>query len=426
MRKLAILAALALIPACGGGGGGGGGGDAISTVSDSASTVTVVGKGSLPAGLPARFGLGLASNPTELGWMSTSGVPWDYRSQYLSGGVNSGAGWSTWNAPAGQFAASYMTASAAAGKIPVFVYYQFVGSTPDASDEDPDTKLNNTATMAAYYADFKLLMQKCGGFGGTVIVLVEPDFWGHCQNEHGANPASVTVKTTSSGFAEAVGTEDLRGFAQTLVALRNSYAANALLAWHASHWAAGPDLIINAVDPVAQADATAAYYTALGAAFQLLSHDPSDRDSQYKVVQYGASIADAWWDAADFERYRAYLDRMHDVTNLRGFLFQVPAGNTVCRSCDNSWGHYQDNRPEFFLQEGNRANREAFAAAGVFAVIFAGAGGGTTSYRDAQGDGLTSPGPVNGNTAAPATADDDGGFLRLRAGAYYLGVQTLN
>jgi hypothetical protein len=403
-RWVILFAAAAALPACGGGGGGTGGGGG--------------GGATLPGGLPARFAFGLANGPGELAWMTGSGAAWDYRSQYLSGGVNTGSGWSTWNAPAGEFALLYMNQSAGAGIVPVLVYYQIVGSTPNAGDENPDPKFQNAATMAAYFADFKLLMQKCGQFGGAVVVLVEPDLWGHCQQLHGADPASVTVQVTSSGFAEAVGPNTLAGFARTLASLRAAYAPNALLAWHASHWAAGPDLILNDADPVVQADATAAYYLALGAAFQLLSHDPSDRDSGYKVAIYGAG-PEAWWDDADFDRYRSYLARMRSVTGLRGLLFQVPCGNTIYRTCNNAWGHYQDNRAQYFLLPANRAHCEAFAAAGVFAVLFGGAGGGTTAYADAQGDGVTNPAAINGNNAVSAHADDDGGFLRLNAAAYY-------
>lgn len=399
MRYLAWMMALAL-PACGGGGGGG--------------STSGMGSGTLPNGLPARFAFGLANPPGSLSLMA--GAPWDYRSQYLSGGANTGAGWSTWNAPAGEFAKLYMDESDGAGMIPVFVYYQIVGSTPSAGSENADLKFANAATMAAYYADFKLLMQTCGTYAKPVIVLVEPDLWGHCQNKHGANPASVAVHVTSSGFGEATGPNTLAGFAQTLASLRASYATNALLAWHASHWAAGPDLIINEADPEDQADATAGYYLALGAAFQLLSHDPSDRDSGWKVAN-GALAADAWWVPADFDRYRLYLARMHKATGLRGFLFQVPCGNTIYRTCDNSPGHYQDNRPQFFLD--SRANCEAFASAGLFAVIFGGAGGTTTHAYDATNDNVTNPTAINGNTRVATLEDDDGGYLRLKTADYY-------
>src|SRR5438270_1194084 len=51
--------------------------------------------GTLPAGLPPTFWLGVASPPDGLSWMTGSGVAWDARYQYLAGGVNTGNGWST-------------------------------------------------------------------------------------------------------------------------------------------------------------------------------------------------------------------------------------------------------------------------------------------------------------------------------------------
>ena len=49
-----------------------------------------------PPALPQHFGLGLMNNSQQLDWMTTSGIPWDYRYQYLTGGVNTGNGWTTW------------------------------------------------------------------------------------------------------------------------------------------------------------------------------------------------------------------------------------------------------------------------------------------------------------------------------------------
>lgn len=73
--------------------------------------------------LPSGFNFGLASQLGELGWMTSSGVPWAYRYQYLSGGVNTTHGWETWNSPPGQFATYYLQASSSNGYFPVFTYY---------------------------------------------------------------------------------------------------------------------------------------------------------------------------------------------------------------------------------------------------------------------------------------------------------------
>src|SRR5206468_2070555 len=127
----------------------------------------------LPAGLPAVFSFGLANN--DVSWMIGSGIPWQLRYQYLAGGVNTGNGWATWNSPPGQFALDYITASRAANLIPVFIYYQILQSGPNYSEY---SNLNNAATMRTYFADFKLLMQKCAQAGGPLFVDIEPDLTG--------------------------------------------------------------------------------------------------------------------------------------------------------------------------------------------------------------------------------------------------------
>lgn len=410
-RHLGILLLLAALhPACGsGGGGGGGGGPALG----GGPVPPVTGTGAVPAGLPAHVAIGLGN--FDLAWPGASGVPWGYRYQYISSGVNTPNGWTTWNAPPGEFALLYMNASFSQGMIPVFDYYQLRASTPNPGSENPDPKLQNASTMNAYFADFKLLMDKCKQYNKTVIVHIEPDFWGFCQSVHGNDPSVIPVAVASSGYADVSGfPNNLPGFAQALVHLRDLYASNCLLALHASHWAAGYDLILNSADPVVQATKTSNFFNALGASFELLFHDPSDRDSGFKQAVYGDGGA-SWWDGADFDRYRTYLGKVWELTGRRGILWQMPIGNTVMKSCNNTWGHYQDNRVEYFLQAGNRQHIVDYAAAGVIALLYGNPEAGTTSYTDSMGDGVTNPG--SGTTAT--RADDDGGFLRNSAFDYY-------
>jgi hypothetical protein len=60
------------------------------------------------------------------------------------------------------------------------------------------------------------------------------------------------------------------------------------------------------------------------------------------------------------------------------------------------------------------------ANAGVIGVLFgAGQYGQDTEVYDYAGDGITNPNPINGNTNVALYADDDGGFLRTGAAAYY-------
>ncbi len=123
-------------------------------------------------------------------------------------------------------------------------------------------------------------------------------------------------------------------------------------------------------------------------------------------------------------------------------MWQIPLGNTRMRSVSNTTGHYQDNRPEWLLDEAARTHLAAYRDAGIVAFLFGGGAGGTTCACDGQHDGVSNPAPINGNTLAselaaagtapaqvmrgttptlvtPYAADDDGGFLKWRAWQYY-------
>jgi hypothetical protein len=55
----------------------------------------------------------------------------------------------------------------------------------------------------------------------------------------------------------------------------------------------------------------------------------------------------------------------------------------------------------------------------VVAFLFGGGAAGTTCACDAAKDGVTNPPPIDGNTRPSLSADDDGGFFRAKARAYY-------
>jgi hypothetical protein len=52
--------------------------------------------------------------------------------------------------------------------------------------------------------------------------------------------------------------------------------------------------------------------------------------------------------------------------------------------------------------------------------MFEGGQGPSTKVYDSRKDGITNPAPIPGNLGHKSEfADDDGGYMRLRAGAYY-------
>jgi hypothetical protein len=409
--------------------------------------------GIVPTGLRSHLMFGLAAHPTDgqvgptfdnITWMANSGTPWDACYQYLAGGVNTGNGWATWNT-GGYFATKYLEEADNAGYIPVFTYYQLLQSNPHTGSSEGDqdfNNLNNNFTMAAYYADFKLLMQKCGAFGKPVIVHVEPDLWAYLQNARAGgtdDAANVTASVAASGFPEAAGLANTAaGFGRCLVKLRDTYAPHVLLAHHASGWATGVDLgsdTRTTIDVAAHARRVANFLNSLGSGWDLYFYDPLDRDAAFYEFVYGDGGA-RWWNESDnpttcpnFVRIRQWLAYLSQYQNKRCLLWQVPVGNYYYATCNNTDGHYEDNRAQYFL-EGYPANAhlKQWADAGVIGILFGRGAGGPTTYSDDKRDGVSNPpryvnngsrkSPTNLGNTAPFS-DDDGGYLRLKVRAYY-------
>jgi len=402
------------------------------------------------AGLPSsRLEFGLSSSDTA--WMNSSGVPWGYRFAYLAGGVNTTNNWLTWQDPAkppGQFALDYMTSSttAPANYIPVFTWYQLLQSTPSTGSSELDrdySNLNTASTMSSYYSSFKILMQKAAQYGGQVVVHVEPDFWGYMQQKAaGAGASSVSAMVKSSGFAEAAAFPDnLVGFSSELKFLRDTYAPNALLAMHASMWSSGIDLggdTRSSIDPVAEADKTAAFLNSAGAgSWDAVFNDVDDHNAAWwELASCGTPPCVSqsfthWWDAnnvnfPNFTRYLAWVADLHAKTARPQVVWQVPMGNQYFLTMNNTCGHYQDNVAPYFIGHPT----ELFNA-GLVAVLFGPGNGCQTMYDDSKGDGVTNNngapttdqlGGCNAcNTNVSSWADDDGGYLRIFVGRYYSG-----
>lgn len=394
----------------------------------------------LPPNMPTHLAFGVMNGlggTTLLNNMRThNGTAWDFRYQYLAGGVNTGQDWETWASPAGQFAANYLRESDASGYIPSLVYYelrQSKGTCAGCGDAIADrTNLNDPAVMASYYANWRLLMREVGNFGKPVLVIVEPDLWGFLQQSvvYGSNSAAnVPASVASSGDADAAGlTNTAQGFALALLHMRDRYAPNALLTLHVSNWATMLDIGSStdvSLSVRLVADMTARFLLTAGlsgnpkgiSTWDLLSSDASDRDNAQ-----GA----AWWDRTNqtfpnFTRYLSFISEVASRTNRRVVMWQVPEGNQYFATMNDSQHHTQDNRPEYIL-----SHLLDIAHAGVVAVLF-GPGNGGTSIDDAASDGVTNPHPIASyqcdhcNTHLSTYPDDDGGYLRLFVGAYYRG-----
>lgn len=416
------------------------------------------------------FGFGLHANRQLVeGWMADSGIPWSFAYRYIGGGLDrtTGKNWTEWS-PEGRFPIEYAEAVAAQGATPVLTYYSLLaasGHCPPARCGEPRadlTNLNDYGLMKRYYSDFALLMKRLGpgtwdgvaGFGGDVIVHVEPDLSGYAQNAvldpadcfgfctgQGNDPRHLRVAVGNSHNPEVVGLpNDFRGFNMALLRLRDRYAPNVRLAIHVSNWATNHDLN-SATDPRLDAGSlgavAGAFAAASGAAanlgdgftstYDLVFNDVSNRDAAFYTYVMGKP---RFWDRdnvrfPNFHRWQAHLRAVAVETGKPMIVWQVPIGNQHFRTMNNSHGHYQDNRVEYFFD-----HVDELRAAGLVGALFGEAHDGNTVYWDKAGDGVTngrpfctSDGTTNAQACNDATADvadDDGGYLRLRARAYYL------
>jgi hypothetical protein len=421
--------------------------------------------GGLPAGLPTHLGVGLSALPDSsgiYGWMPNSNIPWDYAYQYLSGGVNTGHGWDTWNS-AGQFPLYYAQGASAHHYIPVFSYYELLqsnGSCGSCGEAQKDlSNLNNAATMASYFQNFALLMKRLGagtydniaGFGRTAIVHIEPDLsgfaeqatldngkcYGYCSGQ-GNNPALLRAAVSASGYGDLAGYPDtFQGFNRALLHLRDLYAPNVLLAAHVSTWAPGsdigsntnPNLDANALGQQAgsfAAQSGVSDVPAGSSAYDLVFNDVADRDAGY--YKYVYNNPSAWWDRLNvtfpnFHRWETYIGAVHAAAGRPIMIWQIPLGNQYFDTENNTNGHYQDNRAEYFF-----AHLGELAQSGIVGLLFGAGNGGSTVNSDGANDGVTNPASVctsdgqsSGQICANHTndvSDDDGGYLRL-AGQHY-------
>ncbi len=402
----------------------------------------------LPAGWPNRLELGVGDGPGGAAAMKAT-APFAFRYQYLAGGVNTGNGWANWNSN-GDFARFYIEDSIANGVIPVFTYYMMFHSAPGGGSGEAGTvfnNLNNTATMTAYYNDVKLFFQKAGAFPSQRVVLhMEPDLWGYMQQRATSDDGkTVPAKVSETGIPElAALPSNVSGFARAVLKLRDTYAPNVNVGYHMSIWGTGNDIVFSN-PPDATVDALAVraanFYKSLAANFDIAFAEFSDRDSAFKQYVYGDG-GQSWFDAEDFRRSARFLGGFSAAAGKRIVMWQIPLGNTRMRAQNNTTGHYQDNRPEWLLDEPARTHLTAFRNAGVVAFLFGGGASGVTCTCDGQKDGVTNPSPINGNDLAseaaaagsapvqvmrgstptlvtPYAADDDGGFFRWKAWAYY-------
>ncbi|MBO9533829.1 MAG: hypothetical protein J7513_12740 [Solirubrobacteraceae bacterium] len=394
---------------------------ALATVIAGVTTPAAASAAPLEWPLP-RLELGATSQPGTASTLAKA-YKLKLRYQYLAGGVNTDAVWTTWG---DRFVESYVEESRKAKMLPVFTYYEIRQSLPGGNNGDEPkavlSNLENTATMRAYWQNVRELFTRLGKEGGPAVVHVEPDMWGYLQQAYGDDATKAPVSVASSGASDVAGLPNTAaGFAQAFVRLRDQLAPQVRLGYHVSIWGTNRDIVItnDSLSATRQLAArAAAFQRSLGAAFDVRFGEMSDKDSGLAVA-WGAPRSTAWWNAADFRRHAAFYAAMRQASPMPLVLWQIPVGNTVMRSVNDTTGHYQDNKVQWLLDARKRwVHLRAYRDAGLVSLLFGGGQGDDTSVLDARNDGATNPSPINGNRRRARVADDDGGYFRERARAY--------
>lgn len=369
---------------------------------------------------PGTVGIGMASPPGE--GFSSAELGLDYRYQYLSGGAGRSGNWTNWNQN-GDFPLFYMQNSIDNDVVPVFTYYMICQATDACYSNEVDAVQNhmaNVSIMTSYWNELGLFFEKAAQYPDDSIILhVEPDLWGFIHlSSPGDSAANYNrpVLVGGTGLTELQGYPDtFSGFAQGLFALRAAKGAeNVQIAYHLSAWGVGDDFTFSnptTAEMVTQGERQAAFYQSLNQPFDLIFTDTSDRDAGY---YQSIGFEDPFWSPQDYNNHRTLISTVYQATDARFMLWQIPYGNTLYRTMNNTAYHYQDNAVQTILGEPDYTSMDGYRAAGVIGFLFGqGAGGGiTTCPCDDAGDGVTSPEPINGNVLEPLSADDDGGYFK--------------
>jgi hypothetical protein len=421
--------------------------------------------GSIPTGLPGTFGFGAidkadsyaASQPQF--WKDGQYTPcsgWDYSYQYLT------PGWSSWISGGG-WAKQELQYWEGKGQIQVFTFYY-----------TPYTLSNYTQAswMNTYFNDFKTLMQVINANSSKVVIVhIEPDFLGYMrQKGTGAYNQSGLVMVKSSGFNEtddgvAISSlpDTLQGWSEALFRIRNQYAKNkVILAHHFTHWATGTDLFVDTQDQTTcntNIDDMCTFIKNVenGHPYDLFFVDPADRDADWYRIKGGGSNTRWTGPTRTFTTDRnwgklSYItDRISTNLTRRGMFWQIPAGNTYYKTCNNTDNHYRDNSAQEFLPstttDGSSGTPgDAYSASdttkgpgywaqyGIIGVLFGEGGFDTnanpnnmTHLRDWPSDGITNPGSDSGTggpsydvwgKATSSVSDNEGGYIRAAVNKY--------
>jgi hypothetical protein len=363
-----------------------------------------------------HFTLGIQA-PVE--WLAETreknGCRWDCKVLYLPGGaaLSEKPNWiSNGNSPQ-----KLVAEARKVGAIPWFTFYSLASSAPARYKPGPaqatPANAKVAATMKEYFLLFKAALESCAKEAPWPVMLqIEPDEWCHLLLSAGMDPAKVDVKVGSCGLEELKGLPDnLFGFASAFKRLRDQVAPqNVLLGCTPSAW-----------DPNGAMSGQKMGQTMklVAGDWDFAAFETGDKTKGLAgaAPPYGTTIDRT----GNLENHLKWIADFHAASGLYVFVWQVAIGNTVFATCNNTNGHYCDNLSQLLLEDYPQNPTIArYVKAGCVGWMFNEGQDADTRVFDFKKDGITNPPAIPGNQGQKSEyPDDDGGYLRLRAGAYY-------
>jgi len=201
------------------------------------------------------------------------------------------------------------------GATPVFTFYQLldIGKAAGFTGSESaivQVTLDDDAAMRTYFDNFVWLLKIADTLEKPPLIQVEPDSWGFMMWAFGvegnADATSVPVSVASSGLPELAGFPNhAGGFGQALLALRDQYAPEARMGFHASNFRSGT-----------RPEVVAGFYQSVGEWDVLVSEEPHVAGPN-------------WWEPWPEDALATNLDWMKSVTDAAGvpmLLWQMSLG----------------------------------------------------------------------------------------------------
>jgi hypothetical protein len=352
-------------------------------------------------------------------WAQKSGVKFDVQWMYLSG--QAGNDWYNdygYGAADGSFLDSVLTTIDGYGFIPGIHLYN-IGFGHDTGDPGLLTEVQTVSFMKAYFAEFKVMMQKAKAFGKPVIIVLEGDSFGMLSLLT-KNASDTMAAVASTGMPELQGLPNtIAGLGLGYLAIRKSVGAtNVFLGPDTPYYAANGDIMNY---PPSDTDPLASHVSYLwsffgpfgvgpnmtGTTFDFSASCPRAADQDYYTDPSSpASDGRDPWSTSDsasvdtpsVNRYAAFLDAYHQTSGRPWILHQVPIGNSqhtdMAYSANTARSGYKDILAEYLFQYESPASPAIrtqhlanFANAGVVGMLFGFSDDGDAPTNDLWLDG---------------------------------------